>query len=419
MRPNLIGAMAALLLLVACKTTEDGGRTTKAMKPDPAIIAALYSPYLETYGIQAPDVLAGDVREVFSLLDTFARNNYVKWDRQKIIGKTHQQVEMLVLSSPPGSREQLSQLLLEGLARAMWDSSYRPPAASKRSREGRTGTLGIVTWKIGKSLYIADVIPGSPAEVAGVPRGFFIASIDGKSVERMMISEKSGWQEGLIGTKADILLKPRQNQPAQAFSLERAALKAKNLKMTDAGSNALVFKFQRFDLHALNSLELILAGQVSGQTPRPIILDLRGPVSGTPTETAKIAGLFLPRDTPLARLYYRNDYKTLYSLGERQYANPVYLVVNKQTSQMAELLAFSLRDNERATLIGGVTAGGVSLLESIETAAGGTALVPIARINRMDGRELLDGVQPDVQVKHDYSFQTDPQLAKAITLAGG
>jgi len=148
-----------------------------------------------------------------------------------------------------------------------------------------------------------------------------------------------------------------------------------------------------------------------------LIIDLRGNGGGDLAETARIAGYFFARKTPIARIVTRAGKPPAFFMGLAHvpnqfsavpprgtsggiYSGPVAVLVNEGTGSGAELFSAALRENSRATVVGRQTCGCVlGILHQRKLKGGGELDVSEVGFTTANGRRLEGvGVTPDKPV---------------------
>jgi C-terminal peptidase prc len=120
-----------------------------------------------------------------------------------------------------------------------------------------------------------------------------------------------------------------------------------------------------------------LLAELTRQGCRGLILDLRWCPGGYVIEGSGIAGLFLPEGTVMARLVYRdpNDPGNRPSGraggGTKFLDVPLVVLVGSETTGGGELIAAALQDNKRATVIGQRTVGRAYISQAMPPEVGG------------------------------------------------
>jgi carboxyl-terminal processing protease len=106
--------------------------------------------------------------------------------------------------------------------------------------------------------------------------------------------------------------------------------------------------------------------------------------------------------------------------GEQVLDIPLTVLVNGGTASASEIVAGSLQDYGRATLIGVKTFGKGSVQEIIPFDDGSTARITVAHWYTPRQRPIeMTGLLPDIVVERANSGTADPQLDKAVEVLRG
>jgi hypothetical protein len=120
-----------------------------------------------------------------------------------------------------------------------------------------------------------------------------------------------------------------------------------------------------------------MLGDLTRQGCRGLILDLRWCPGGYVDPGLEMAGLFLPEDTVLARMVYRNPNDPANRPNGRSSAGtkfldlPLVVLVGGETTGGGELIAAALQDNQRATVMGQRTVGRAFISQVMQPEVGG------------------------------------------------
>ena len=130
-----------------------------------------------------------------------------------------------------------------------------------------------------------------------------------------------------------------------------------------------------------------------------VILDLRGNPGGLLDEAVDTASVFLT-DGPVVTYEKRGAAPELLKVtkpGDDRI--PLVVLVDGGTASAAEIVAGSLRDRDRAVIIGSRTFGKGTVQEPVLLADGSAVELTVGRYRTPDGRNLEgSGIEPDVQV---------------------
>ncbi len=122
----------------------------------------------------------------------------------------------------------------------------------------------------------------------------------------------------------------------------------------------------------------------------------------------------------------RSDFTPLFELqtgpaGERQYTNPIVLLVGKNTASAAEDFVLALRQRPHVTVVGSPTAGALGLPKKGQLPNGWTYQLTVSKVFTVDMISYEGiGIPPDIAVSFsDPSDTGDPVLEKGIQVLEG
>jgi carboxyl-terminal processing protease len=169
-------------------------------------------------------------------------------------------------------------------------------------------------------------------------------------------------------------------------------------------------------LSAINQMNLDIekAGGVKG-----IVFDLRNNPGGYLTDAVFVASEFLPEGSTVVSEEDKTGSHVLKTNRKGLFADkniPLVVLINKGSASASEIVAGSLRDNNRAELVG-ETSFGKGTVQQAEDLGGGSGLhVTIAKWLTPNGTWVNGkGLTPDVSASLDTTHpDEDNQLGKAI-----
>lgn len=132
-----------------------------------------------------------------------------------------------------------------------------------------------------------------------------------------------------------------------------------------------------------------------------LALDLRGCPGGDLMAAIDVASLFLPDGAVIATVVDGDGDETVYrSRTERPCATPLLILVDAKTASAAEVLAGSLKANDRAVILGETTLGKGTVQKVLARLDAPGARYPTVATVLLPGGAALDGagVAPDVRV---------------------
>lgn len=283
------------------------------------------------------------------------------------------------------------------------NSSYLDPTEYKdykqRKNEGKASIGAALSKRYGYAAVIA-VIPGGPADKAGVESGDIIEAIEGRTTRDMSLAEIDGLLAGQPGSVINVsVVRPRKAQPVKA-AITRAMVVDPPVsdKMIDEGIGYI--KIDDFPKgRAQEVAAKVKALQKSGA--KKIILDLRNSGDGDEEEGIATANLFLNHGT-ITYLQGQKYPKQTFNADPQKAAVtslPVVVLVNRGTAGPAEVIASALMENARADVIGDKTFGSGSIQKIIELPDGSALMLSVAKYYSPSGKALQDtAITPNILV---------------------
>lgn len=321
------------------------------------------------------------------------------------------------------------------------NSSYLSPAQYKEYKLHKGGAKGDIGAAISKRFGYASVIaviPGGPADKAGVQATDIFEAIEGKSTREMSLAEVHNMLTGAPGSNVTVaLVRSRRVEPQKTvITRDIVTIPPPSDKMLQDGIGEIhVDTFNKGESQEVAAK--IKALQKSGV--KKLILDLRNCAEGEESEGIATANLFLNHGTITylqGQKYPREAFNA--DAAKAITTLPVAVLVNRGTSGPAEIVAAALLDNARADVVGDKTFGDGSVQKVIEMQDGSALILSIAKYYSPSGKAIQDtAVTPNVvvadeddsaavpdedenaapaddTVKKPAAPQTDDQLQKAI-----
>ncbi len=238
---------------------------------------------------------------------------------------------------------------------------------------GNFGGLGIVILPVDGVLTIQSVLPGSPAESAGLQLGDQIQQIDGEDTLNMTVDAAVERLRGTVGTTARLVVRRKGVAAAQLVEVVRAVIHLQSVesKVLDNGVGyARVKNFQRGTAAELGeALDNLLR---AGAHPA-VVLDLRDNPGGLLDEAIRVCDLFIasgPAVTTVSGGGKLRDQRLV--TGNGRFAQmPVAVLINGHSASASEVVAGALKYSGRALVFGEQSfgKGSVQVPYEIEDAA--------------------------------------------------
>lgn len=294
-------------------------------------------------------------------------------------------------------------------------SSYLTPAEYKEYKERKDGKAGVgATFSKRGLAAVISVIPGGPAEKAGLENGDYIDSIEGRSTRDMSLAEIRSLMTGQAGSNVSLSVVGRRKPEPQKIIITRDVVKipAVGEKMLESGVGYLdpmtLVKGKAQELAAR-----IKQLQQSGA--KKLVLDLRNVSEGDASEGLAVANLFLNHGV-ITYVEGQKYPRVTFNAEQGKYVSglPLIVLVNHNTAGAAEIAAGALMDNARAETVGDKTFGVGSVQKLIEVRNGAAVILSIAKYYSPSGKAIADvGITPTVQVA-SVEDEADPTDETAV-----
>lgn len=282
------------------------------------------------------------------------------------------------------------------------NSSYLTPAEYKEYKSHKTAAKAEIGAAVSKRFgyaAVVSVIPGGPADKAGLQASDIIEAIEAKSTREMSLAEIHNLLEGEPGSTVNVaVVRARRAEPQKVtLTREIVAIPPISDKMVQDGIG-----YMRVDALTKGKAQEIAgklkALQKSGA--KKLILDLRNCAEGDEPEGIAVANLFLNHGTITylqGQKYPREAFnadpsKDITSL-------PLVVLVNKGTAGAAEVVAAAVLENARGDVVGDKTFGDGAVQKVIELPDGSALILSVAKYYSPSGKAIQDSaVTPNVLV---------------------
>ena len=283
---------------------------------------------------------------------------------------------------------------------------------------GEFGGIGVTIGQKDGSAYVVNVIPGTPAEKAGMKKDDAFVAIDGVKRDRWDSDEVVKRVRGKEGTM--VKLEMRRGTGLKSFNIKRAKINVPNIDSRILGKGVGYVRLFSFNQKSTEDIRDAVT-ELSKKGAKGFVLDLRDNPGGLLEQAVDIASLFVP-----SGVIVRVDERGKPEQESRATGNvitdaPLVLLVNGDSASASEIVAGALQDHGRAELVGEKTFGKGSVQTVERLSFGGGVKFTIAHYLTPDGRTIDGkGVTPEVIVKmdseneYDAEFQTD--IAKDLQL---
>lgn len=282
------------------------------------------------------------------------------------------------------------------------NSSYLSADEYKRYKtmktDGKAEIGATVSKRFGYAAVVA-VIPGGPAEKAGVENSDIIESIEGKSTHDMSLAEIHGLLYGEVGSTLTVaVVRPRKAEP------QKIVITRDMVAIPPIGEKMLADNVGYIKVDAIpDGKSQEIAGKIRDlqkQGAKKLILDLRNSASGTESEGIATANLFLDHGT-ITYLQGQKYPRQAFNADPAKDITklPIAVLVNRGTAGPAEIVADAILENARGDVVGDKTFGDGSVQKLIEMPDNSALILSVAKYYSPSGKAIQDAaVTPNVLI---------------------
>jgi carboxyl-terminal processing protease len=271
-------------------------------------------------------------------------------------------------------------------------------ANENSSLSGQVVGIGAEMSTVNGNPVIQSVIPGSPAEKAGLVGGDTVLSVDGVSTSGQSVDTVVSKIRGDAGTTVVLSIQHAGASSPVTISIVRAKVEVPSVSWAMIpGTKIADIRIEQFATNATKELtDQAAAARKAGATA--MILDLRGNPGGYVGEAVGVASQFLKDGN-----VYENQDKdgkitpVAVTPGGTITDLPLVVLVDNGTASSAEIVSGAIQDAKRGELIGQKTFGTGTVLTQFPLSDGSALLIGTVEWLTRDGRQIWkQGIVPDI-----------------------
>jgi carboxyl-terminal processing protease len=292
---------------------------------------------------------------------------------------------------------------LHGLVESLdANSSYLTASAYKAYKTHKTEARGEIGATVSKRFGYADVVsvlPGSPAEKAGIEDTDIFESIEGQSTRDMSLPEIRTALSGTPGSTVNIsVVRARRAEPQKmVITRDVVTIPPVSDKMLEDGIG-----YVKVDALTKGKTQEVAAKikALEKSGAKKLVLDLRNVSDGEESEGVATANLFLNHGT-ITYLQGQKFPREAFNADAAKAVTslPVAVLVNKGTAGASEIVAAAILENARGDVVGGKTFGDGSVQKTIDLPDGGALILSVAKYYSPSGKAIQEtAVTPNVLV---------------------
>lgn len=302
---------------------------------------------------------------------------------------------------------------------AYLDESKMAIMSYEEEIEGQFVGLGInINVNENGEIVILSIFPDSPAEKAGLMQNDIITKIDGKTYGASNYEDFSYNIKTSKKGRTLTLEVSRENETLEKeITLDKVEIQSSSYYVKEVGGKKIgVFIINNYanntyDQFYKNYNDAIEEG-IEG-----IVLDLRCNAEGDLDNAAKIASLFLEKDTVIYQFYKNGTYDEVKDDTKKEINLPVVVLINGGTIAGGELIASTLNENINAPIVGSNSYGKGTIQKTLELSNGRLIKYTIkewvtSKKNKVD--EV--GIKPTYEIADDLDIDSIIEQASALII---
>jgi carboxyl-terminal processing protease len=319
--------------------------------------------------------------------------------------------------------EQLDDASLKGIVDSLEDpfSHYLTPKEASQFNESVSGEfegVGMNVEEDRRGLKVLRVFEGSPAAEAGIKRGDFILSVNGRSIAGVNSDVATGRIKGKAGTTVELSVVTPGDDGPRELKVERERIEvpvATGRIVERDGKKLAVVELVSFSSGAHGILRQEIDEQLK-KGAEAIVLDLRGNGGGLLTEAQLVSSIFIEDGKIVSTRGRSRPERVLEAEGDAIDEDiPVVVLVDGGSASASEIVTGALRDTERATVVGTRTFGKGLVQEVKPLSNGGVLDITVANYYLPDGKTITTaGIKPQVRAGDDPDTDRDEALPTAL-----
>ena len=216
--------------------------------------------------------------------------------------------------------------------------------------------IGVSILQHRDGVYIQSIIPGTPADKAGLRYGDRFIEIEGKDAKEYTSAEVSKNVRGERGTPVNVKIERAGVDKPMDFTIVRGGVplpSIRNYFMLKDGVGYIGFTggFQETSADEMDQA----IGDLKKQGMQSLVLDLRGNPGGLLPQAIEIVSRFVPRGQTVVSVKGRSKYaqtQELRTVGNNTQDFPLVVMINGGSASASEIVAGAIQDYGRGLIVG-------------------------------------------------------------------
>jgi carboxyl-terminal processing protease len=255
---------------------------------------------------------------------------------------------------------------LDGNSRYLDAATYHDLSTARDQASAGIGVEIATAEPSAGIVVIAPVVDG-PAWQAGIVAGDRILSIDGQPVTGLSLQQVAEQLRGVAGTILRLEVVPRAADASRTITLTRQPLRVASIQgdrrladgrwdwWLEGEPGIALIRITRFGEQTGEEIAEVFSELRVDAPPSGLVLDLRGNPGGQLEAAVAVSDLFLDEGTIVTTNDHRQPSARQISEanpGDLLDGAPLVVLIDDLTASAAEIVAASLQDHGRATIVG-------------------------------------------------------------------
>lgn len=326
---------------------------------------------------------------------------------------------------PLPNAEKLEYGMIRGLLQAYGDphtSFHEPPQHELQTNrlEGHFGGIGVRIQRDAQQTLRLYPLPDSPAAASGILDGDLLLQVDDLLISPQTSDEQvQSALRGPVGSSVKVVIFRLENNEKLEFTLKRAEISLPSVVWNLMPEDERIGVVRVNVIAATTAHEIQKAvAELTADGMKFLVLDLRDNSGGLVDAGIEVSRLFLKKGDIILEQQYRDQPVQSFRVvsdGEFQ-SLPLLVLINRATASAAEIVAGSLKNAQRADLVGSSTFGKDTIQLVFELSDGASLHVTAARwwIPGLEPPVPGHGIQPDVNIDADAEENLESRYIQKI-----
>ena len=277
------------------------------------------------------------------------------------------------------ARDRITQGALGGMLHALDPHSnffdWREFGEMRNEQNSKFDGIGVTINQRNGRLYVLGVMPGMPADKAGLRYGDALLTVDGELARDWTQSDALKHVRGKAGTSVTLTVERVGVPEPISLDIERAEVPFPSVRNhfmlpSDVGYIALTGGFNQTTSDELrDALETLKKSDM-----RSLILDLRRNPGGLMREAIQVSELFLPSGTEIVSVKDARAKRKHVSDNATPENLPLVVLIDGDSASASEIVAGAMQDQDRGWIVG-TPSFGKGLVQTVFPLPAGTGLL--------------------------------------------